>query len=114
MLTLREIHQGIEANLNALEELVSEVQDAGNQAAVAENAYRVSYAKARLSIRALSQEKLTVEQVEAEATVATEKEHLAFLIAQNKLTTVREALRATQSKLDAYRSLGASFRGAGG
>jgi len=37
-----------------------------------------------------------------------------YLIAQNKLTTTREALRAAQSRLDAWRSLGAGFRSAGG
>lgn len=114
MLTLREIHEEIETAVAALDELVTEIRDAGYEAAVAENAYRVANAKARLTIRYNSQAKVTVDQVEAEATQMTEREHLAYLISQSRLTTAREALRAAQAKLDGYRSLGASFRGAGG
>jgi len=114
MLSLREIHDGLAANLQALDDLVKEAQDAGHNAAITENAYKVGYAKARITIRATATDKLTVEQVEAEATVATRDEQLAFLLAQNQLTIVRESLRATQSKVDAYRTLAASFRNAGG
>ena len=113
-MTLREIHEGLQANLEALDSLVEEARSAGRESAKTENAYKVAYAKTRLSIRATSTEKLTVDQVEAEATVATQDEHLAFLLAQSNLTVLRESLRAVQSKIDAYRTLAASFRSAGG
>jgi hypothetical protein len=114
MMTLGEIYTGLEANLAALDDLVADVQKAGHDAATTEAAYKVEFAKCRLTIKATALDKLTVGDIEAEATVQCEELYLKYLIAQNKLTTVREALRAVQSKIDAYRSLAASFRSAGG
>jgi Neuraminidase (sialidase) len=114
MLTLAAIHEGLEANLEALDDLVAEVQKAGHDAATTEAHYKTAFAKARLTIKATAMDKMTVGDIDAEATVQCEELYLNYLIAQNKLTTVREALRAVQSKLDGYRSLAASYRQAGG
>ena len=114
MWTPVEIANGIQANLTALDDLVDQVTKAGHEAAVTEAKYKIDFAKARLTVKATALERLTVSDIEAEATIQCEDSYLAFLIAENKLTTIREALRATQSKLDGYRTLSASIRGAGG
>ena len=84
------------------------------QAARTESQYKSEAAKCRITKRATSTEKLTVDQVEAEVQIACEQLHLAYLIAANNLTTVREAVRAGTTRVDALRSLAASFRSAGG
>ena len=106
--------KGILKEIEIIEDLVDEMNIAGGDAAKCEATYKALYAQTRLSVRYLSKTKLTVEEVEAQATVQCEEAHLMYLIAQNKLTTTREALRAAQSRLDAWRSLGAGFRSAGG
>ena len=106
--------KGITNEIEIIEDLVDEMNVAGEQAAICEATYKALYAQTRLTIRALAKTKLTVDEVEADATVQCEEAHLAYLIAQNRLTTTREALRAAQSRLDAWRSLSAGFRSAGG
>ena len=93
---------------------MDEVRRAGHDAATTEAAYKIEFAKARLTVKTTSLEKLTVGDIESEATIQCEKLYLAYLIAQNHFTSVREALRALQSKIDGYRTLSASFRAAGG
>jgi hypothetical protein len=106
--------QGIIEEIETIENLVDEMNEAGSQAAICEATYKALYAQTRLSVRYLSKTKLTVDEVEAQATVQCEEAHLAYLVAQNKLVTTREALRAAQSRLDAWRSLASGFRSAGG
>ena len=113
-MTHEEIHKGLQVNLDALEGLVDEVRRAGRDAAMTEAAYKIEFAKARLTVKATAMEKLTVGDIESEATIQCEKLYLAYLIAENNFTSVREALRALQSKIDGYRTLSASFRAAGG
>jgi len=106
--------KGITDEIEIIEDLVDEMNFAGNQAAVCEATYKALYAQTRLSVRYLSKTKLTVDEVESQATVQCEEAHLNYLVAQNKLVTTREALRAAQSRLDAWRSLASGFRSAGG
>ena len=106
--------KGILDEIEIIEDLVDQMNAAGEQSAICEATYKALYAQTRLTIRALSKTKLTVDEVEADATVQCEEAHLAYLIAQNRLITTREALRAAQSRLDAWRSLSAGFRSAGG
>jgi hypothetical protein len=113
VLTLSAIHERLEASLSRLDALVDEVQEAGLAAARTESEYKSEAAKCRLIIRAKGQ-KTTVDQVEAQVQVECENLHLAYLIAGNNLTTVREAIRAATTKVDALRSLAAGFRNAGG
>ena len=115
MLTLSEIHARIEQELDALESLVTDVERDGRAAALAENAYKVAFAKSRLKNRAeLESSKPTVGLIDDLATKETAELNLAHLIATNRMTSTREAVRATQARIDALRSLAASFRGAGG
>jgi hypothetical protein len=106
--------KGILTEIEIIENLVDDMNKAGEQAAICEATYKALYAQTRLTIRALAKIKLTVDEVESDATVQCEEAHLAYLIAQNRLVTTREALRAAQSRLDAWRSLAAGYRSAGG
>jgi len=55
---------------------------------------------------------VTVGEVEDYATEACADLLLAYKIADNRLTTCREALRAAQSRLDGLRSLLSSIKAA--
>lgn len=114
MITLAQIHQGIAKEIARQEELVDEMAQVADLAAETEATYKAEYAKARLSVRALSKEKLTVDEVGDRALDLCEELHLHYLLAQNRMTVAREALRSSQSRLDGYRSLLVSIRGAGG
>lgn len=115
MITLQAIHEAIEHVSGQLEELVEEVTKAGDDAAITEATFKGEFARARLNARVTAGDrKITVDEVEDRATVATQPERMAYLLGANNLTVLREALRARQSRLDALRTLAASFRGAGG
>lgn len=115
MLSVAEIASQIEAQCDRLEELVQDIRTAGVVAARSEATFRATFAKARLEARAEpSEHRKTADQVTDEATAKTEDERLDYLLAANDLTVLREALRATQARLDALRTLSASFRTAGG
>jgi hypothetical protein len=114
VLTLRQIHEDVERELEVLESLVAVVTQTGDDQARDESNYKVLYAQSRLRIRAEALEKLTVDEVADRALIECDEAHLAYLISQNRLTTTREALRASQARLDALRTLSASFRTAGG
>ncbi len=117
MKSLREINEALESEIDALETIVERITEAGIQLAKTENTYKVATAKAQLLVRAENSERpkaITVDEVNALALTRCADEHLAFLIAENALTTCRESLRAKQAQVDALRSLGASFRNASG
>ena len=106
--------KGILQEIEIIEDLVDEMNEAGQKAAITEATYKALYAQKRLMVVANAVTKKSIPDIEMEVDSELEKEHLAFLIAENKLTTTREALRAAQSRLDAWRSLAAGYRSAGG
>lgn len=113
VLELSSIHEALEAELERLENLVDEVQQAGEEAARTENAYKVKAAREQLGIRANAigrPKAITVDEVEANVMARCEHEHLAYLIAANRLTSAREAVKVGIARVDALRSLAASFR----
>lgn len=112
VITLDKIHEGIARSLKTIDDLVDEIAKAGDDAAHFEAEFKSVYAKARLQIRATSKDKLTVDEVADRAHGLCEAEFLAYKIAENRLTTCREALRANQSRLDGLRSLLSSLRAA--
>lgn len=115
MLNLTQIHERIEECEARLEELVEEITRAAGAAAGADATYKTRFAQARLAARAEAEgRKITTDEAEDKATVATEKERADHLFAANDLTVLREALRATQARMDGLRTMAASFRGAGG
>ena len=114
MMNLGQIQEAILREAKKIDDLVSEVRDAGVQAAEAEVAFKVGHAQARLVARADKDRKVTEAMAEDIAVEATEHQRLQHNLAQSRLTTAREAMRASQSRLDALRTLAASFRNAGG
>ena len=114
MITITEIHKGIYSELKALDELVDEIRALASEAAQTETIYKREFARARLSIRALAKDKPTVGQIDDEAEDLTSVQRMAYLSASHRLTACREALRASQAKLDGWRSLLSSVKAAGG
>ena len=102
--------------LARLDDLVQIVSDAAYAAATAEHAFKVAYAKERVTLRVKWDDmngKISIPAVDDLALTTCEKEHLAHLIAANGLTSAREALKATTARLDGLRTLSAAMRGAG-
>jgi len=115
MLTVSAIHEAIEACVARMDGLLEEVTAAAGDAAVAEATFKAQFAKERLGARAEAWDrKITTDEAEDRATVATEDERRGYLLATNNLTVLREALRACQSQMDGLRTMAASHRQAGG
>lgn len=114
MLTVEQITKGIQTEMRKVAECVDELATAGDTAAQTDVAYEIAKARVSLRIVAESPEKLTVSEIGYRCLEETQDEYLAYLIARNRHDTVKSALRASQSRLDALRSLLASFRLAGG
>ena len=114
MLSLQAIHERIESCTNRMESLVDDATKAAGDAAIAEASFKSRFAQERLKARANATGKMTTDEAEDRATVATENERLAYLLTANNLTVLREALRAAQSELDGLRTQAASYRQAGG
>jgi len=115
MATISQIEQGIEREIREIGRLIDELTKAGDEAAQAEANYKEAWAKATLEVRALTTtEKLTVSEVEARVELETSELHLAHLITENRLATLKEAIRASQTRLNAMQTLNANFRQAGG
>jgi hypothetical protein len=109
MLSQYQIAEAIEAEVERMQGLVDEIRQAAVDTARAEADFKVRFAQHRLQART-SPNRLNVDTVDDMATVATEDERYAHLIAVNNLSTLREALRASQSHIDALRTLAASHR----
>ena len=114
MLTIAQIHNGIAKEIDRQEELVDEMANCADLAAEADVAYKTALAQARLTVRAKAREKVTIDEVADRAQSLIEEMHLQYVLATNRMTVLREALRSSQSRLDGYRSLLVSFRQAGG
>lgn len=114
MATISQIEQGIEKEIREIGKLIDQLATAGDDAATAEIAYKVAWSQATLEVRALTMtEKLTVSEVEARVEIETADLHLAHLIASNRLSTLKESLRASQTRLNAMQTLNANYRQAG-
>ena len=103
----------IHDEMDELTKLVDEMRAAGNALAGAERDYKVAHAKARLRARASGEHK-TVDAVNDYATLKCADSLFSYTLAQSTMQTIREALRASEARLDGLRSLSASVRGAGG
>lgn len=113
MLSPAEINEAIEACSDRMEKLVDEIVACANDAALAESGFKAAFAKERLQARADAQEekrKITTDEAEDRATVATQEGRYGYLFATNNLTVLREALRACQSQMDGLRTMAASHR----
>lgn len=111
------IAQKIDEVMNRIDDLTDEIANTARVAADAEVEFKIEFAKERLKARYKANgegRKITTDEVEDHATCATQSKRYAFLLAQNSLTVLREALRAEQAKLDGLRTQSASVRLAGG
>jgi hypothetical protein len=115
MATISQIEQGIEREIREIGKLIDELTAAGDIQAQAEVDYKQAWAKSSLEVRAFNTvEKLTVSEVEARVELETGELRLAHLIATNRLSTLKEAVRAAQTRLNAMQTLNSNFRQAGG
>ena len=108
-----EIQQAIEAELERMEGLVDALQSAGVDQSHAEVNYKVNYAKERLRARAagtVDGVRVTQDHADDLATVATEENLHSRLLTSNNLMTLKEALHASKTHLEALRTLAASYR----
>lgn len=115
MKTFEEVHAGIDEVDRLMGELVDEITGAGTDAAITEATFKVEFAKARLRARAeAAGRRITTDEAEDIATVATENQRQGYLIAANNLQVLREVNRTLQSRMDGLRTQATSFRQAGG
>jgi hypothetical protein len=83
--------------LDALDVQVERVRQAAEDAARTEAAFKVAFARARMTYRARANGKVTADQAEDAATVATADLRLEYVLAREQLTAAREATSATPS-----------------
>lgn len=113
MLSADEVQNKIEQYQDHIEDLVSQIREAGRVAAEAESEYEMRIAQERLRTRYEANEsgtKVTIPVIEDTATVATYELRRKALLAKNNLTTLREALGAAKTNIDSLRTLAASNR----
>jgi len=116
MLSMNQIAEAIESEGRTIGKLADDIVDIARTAAETEADYKVEFAKARLIKRdacAAVGKKVTMDEVEDHATLEAAGSRRAYLLAQGSLTAARDALRASQARLDALRTLAATYRGAG-
>jgi hypothetical protein len=117
MLSYEQIAEAIEAEGRRIGKLAEECADVAQNAAEAEADYKMEFAKARMQIRddaAAVGNKVTVSEVDDMALLESSESHRTYLVASSALTAIREALRASQARLDGLRTLAAGYRHAGG
>ena len=113
MLTPFEIQEAIETELERMDSLVSQLTVAVRESAQAETDFKVGFAQERLRVRAEALEsgnKVTIDQADDHATVATADVRYRSQLATNNVMTLREAIRVSQTHIDGLRTLAASHR----
>jgi len=103
--------------INQIEELTSSFAVTADEFGSAEAVYEIAFAKSRLSARFEGSHdgiKITADMASDLATVETEPQRLAMESAKAKHDATRQALLSVRSRLEALRSLMASYREAGG
>ena len=110
------IEAALSESLDRLLELTEDFATVADTNAVAEATFKVAFARARLTARVngTGDRKITEAQADDIATVETEKERTAMEIAKAKFDATRQALLSTRGRIEALRSLMASYRESGG
>lgn len=117
MLSANQIADAIEKEGRRIGQLAEECADIATTAAEMEADYKVAFAKARMTYRddaAAKAMKVTVAEIDDHATLQASESLRAYLVASGSMTAIREALRASQARLDGLRTLAAGYRQAGG
>jgi len=102
--------------MSQMEELTKDFAGTADEYGYAESAFKVAFAKSRLEARVGGNHegvKMTADIAEDIATVATEKERMAMEAAKARNDATRQALLSVRSRLEALRSLMASYRESG-
>ena len=108
MLTQGSVEAELERLIEAADVVAHDVADRAEEAARAEHAYKIGYA------RALLRSEGTVAIREAQSLLMVEQEHLERKIADAKLLAAQETARTIRAQLDALRSVNATVRHAVG
>lgn len=117
MLSYNQVAEAIESEGRRIGKLAEEISTLAANAAESEADYKIEVAKARMRLRddaAAVGHKLTVSEVEDSATLQASESLRKYLLASGCLTAARDALRASQGRLDGLRTLAAGYRQAGG
>jgi hypothetical protein len=114
-LSYQHIENSMRSSINQMTELTAEYAKTMDAFSVAEATFKVAFAKSRLLARAGGDKtkKVTADYAEDIATVETEAERFEMEIARAKNDATRQALLSVRSRLEALRSLMASYREAG-
>jgi hypothetical protein len=114
-LSYEHIENAMRRSINQMSELTAEFAITLDAFAAAEAAFKVAFAKSRLTARASGGDgkKVTADLAEDIATVETEEERFQMEIARAKNDATRQALLSVRSRLEALRSLMASYRETG-
>lgn len=116
-LSYQRIEETMRHAINQMEDLTSSFAVTADEFGNAEAIYEIAFAKSRLSARYEGSHngiKITADMAADLASVETESERLAMEAAKAKHDATRQALLSVRSRLEALRSLMASYREAGG
>ncbi len=100
MMTIEELQTGILDTIAGRDAMVTEARKLFIEAAEAEHAYRMAQAKAYLKA-----EGKNADERRGQVDQMVDREMFAYKIADAKANGVKEALRATADKINAYQSL---------
>jgi ethanolamine ammonia-lyase small subunit len=117
MLSANQISEAIEAEGRRIGQLAEECADISAMSAETEADYKITYARSRMEFRdhvAENGGKVTVAEIDDHATLEASESLRAYLVASGSMTAIREALKASQARLDGLRTLAAGYRQAGG
>ena len=117
MLSYNHVAQAIEDEGRRIGRLAEEIAVIATKAAEEEANHRIDYAKIRMTYRdqaAKMNMKVTVDMVDDWAIIETSDTYRSSLIATAALTAARDAMRASQARLDGLRTLATGYRLAGG
>ena len=117
MLNYEQVIEAMENEGRRIGQLAEECADVAQNAGECEADYKFEFAKTRIVIRddsAKSGSKITVGEVDDLALVRCYNSYRSYLLAQGSLTAIRDALRASQARLDALRTIASGYRQAGG
>ena len=102
--------------INQMETLTKDFARSADEFGSLESTFKVAFAKSRLIARANGEyngKKMTADFAEDIATAETEKERIAMEASRAKHDANRQALMSVRSRLEALRSLMASYRDMG-
>jgi hypothetical protein len=113
MMGPHEVNEAMEGEIGRLDDLLEQVKEAGQTHASRDRDFKVAWAEARIAYRG-SHDKYTVDQVNDYATLQTQDALQAATSAEERLKYDNSARRASETRIDALRSISASIREAGG